>query len=194
MKSMLFHPVIGLRLLMVLGAIGGGAAAQEKRAGPPAVGDEAPDFELATIDEKQVKLSALSERGPVVLVVLRGYPGYQCPICSRQVGQFIGQSKKIEAAGASVVLVYPGPARDLGQHAFEFIQDKPALPDSFRFVMDPNYKFTNAYSLRWDAPRETAYPSTFVIGRDRKVRYAKISKTHGDRASVEEVLKALEAK
>jgi hypothetical protein len=57
--------------------------------------------------------------------------------------------------------------------------------------MDPDYKFTNAYRLRWDAPRETAYPSTFVIDRERKVRFAKVSKTHGGRATASEVLKAL---
>jgi hypothetical protein len=41
---------------------------------------------------------------------------------------------------------------------------------------------------------ETAYPSTFVIGTDGKVRFAKFSGTHGGRASVEEVMSALEAK
>ncbi len=160
---------------------------------PPAVGDEAPDFELATIDQNQVRLSKLTQAGPVVLVVLRGYPGYQCPLCTKQVGELFGRAKKFEAAGANVVLVYPGPKRDLGQYAYEFIQGHPALPDHFHFVMDPDYKFTNAYRLRWDAPRETAYPSTFVIDRERKVRFAKVSKTHGGRTTADEVLKALPA-
>lgn len=179
-------------LALVLYPSTNGSCRGAEPARPPAVGEEAPDFELATLDEKPVKLSKLTQAGPVVLVVLRGYPGYQCPLCTKQVGEFLGQAKKFQAAGANVVLVYPGPKRDLGQYAYEFIQAQPALPDQFHLVMDPDYKFTNAYRLRWDAPRETAYPSTFVIDRERKVRFAKVSKTHGGRATAEEVLKALQ--
>ena len=60
--------------------------------------------------------------------------------------------------------------------------------------LDPDYKFTNAYHLRWDAKAETAYPSTFVIDAERKVQFAKVSKSHGDRASADEVLEALGTK
>jgi peroxiredoxin len=58
-------------------------------------------------------------------------------------------------------------------------------------VVDPDYTFTNAYGLRWDAPRETAYPSTFVIDRARRVRFAHISHTHGDRVSAQRALDTL---
>ena len=50
----------------------------------------------------------------------------------------------------------------------------------------------SAYKLRWIAPRETAYPATFVIGPDRVVRHAKVSTTHGGRASAKEILGALD--
>ena len=43
----------------------------------------------------------------------------------------------------------------------------------------------------WDAPRETAYPSTFVIDQGGVIRFAKVSKSHGGRAATGEVLKAL---
>jgi hypothetical protein len=42
--------------------------------------------------------------------------------------------------------------------------------------------------LRWDAPRETAYPATFVLDKNRLVRFAKISHTHGDRTKASDVL------
>jgi thioredoxin-dependent peroxiredoxin len=48
-------------------------------------------------------------------------------------------------------------------------------------VTDPDYTFTNQYHLRWDAEKETAYPSTFVIDPTGKIRFAQISKTHGGR-------------
>jgi peroxiredoxin Q/BCP len=61
-----------------------------------------------------------------------------------------------------VLLVYPGPAKELESHAKEFARSKK-LPANFHFVVDPDYKFTKAYDLHWDAPKETAYPSTFVV-------------------------------
>jgi peroxiredoxin Q/BCP len=161
--------------------------------GVPAVGDVATDFTLSSVDGEAVQLSALLKRGPVVLLVLRGYPGYQCPICNTQVGQFLGSSAKLKAAGANVVMVYPGPADGLKQHAGEFIRGK-TLPENFYFTLDPDYDFTNKYHLRWEKKNETAYPSTFVINPSGKIEFAKISMTHGGRASAEEVLKALSSK
>jgi peroxiredoxin len=159
---------------------------------PPAVGKEVEDFELESLGGGKVKLSEATGEGPVVLVVLRGYPGYQCPACTAQVSGLASKAKAIKEAGARVLLVYPGPAEALNAKAEEFTAGK-ALPEGFDLLLDPDYSFTKAYNLRWDAPNETAYPSTFVISPDRKVTYAKISKTHGGRASTDEVVKALTA-
>jgi len=168
----------------------GSAAAAEK---PPAVGGEAKDFELVAIGGEKVKLSKLTDAGPVVLVVLRGYPGYQCPLCTRQVGELLGKADAFKKAGAQVVLVYPGPADKLKEKAGEFVKGKD-YPAHFTLVLDPDYAFTNAYGLRWDAKNETAYPSTFVLDSKRKVTFAKVSTTHGDRSKVDDVLKAVGGK
>ncbi len=157
---------------------------------PPAVGDKAPDFTLATIQGKKVQLSELTAKSPVVLVVLRGFPGYQCPLCNQQVHGFLKQAQDFANAGARIVLVYPGPSEKLGERASEFLTDKK-LPDNFDLLLDPGYEFTNLYGLRWDAPKETAYPSTFLIDQKGVVFFAKISKTHGGRTSAIELIEAL---
>jgi peroxiredoxin len=154
------------------------------------LGDTAPDFALDSLDGGKVTLSALAQQGPVVLVVLRGYPGYQCPICSAQVGDLMSKSREFQDARARVVLVYPGPSEGLKQRAGEFISGK-TLPENFQILLDPGYTFTNSYGLRWDAPKETAYPSTFVIDGTRTIRFAKISRSHGGRAKAAEILEAL---
>ncbi|HJS09276.1 MAG TPA: redoxin family protein [Pirellulales bacterium] len=179
-----------LALLLCAKALSAEPASAAKQAEPPKVGDKAPDFSLDSVREVTVKLSKLTEKGNVVLVVLRGYPGYQCPICSRQVGELLKHADELAKTGAQVVLVYPGPSDLLKERAKEFIADR-TIPKHFHMLLDPDYKFTKAYGLRWDAPRETAYPATFVIARDGKVRYAKISKSHGGRAPVKEVLEAV---
>jgi thioredoxin-dependent peroxiredoxin len=157
---------------------------------PPKVGDAAPDFTLNTLDGKAVTLSRETAKRPVVLVVLRGWPGYQCPICTRQVQEFSQQANAL-AGKAQVLMVYPGPAADLKAHAQDFLNDKH-WPEQFLFVTDPDYIFTQSYGLRWDAKGETAYPSTFIIDAKGKVQFAKVSKGHGGRSSAAEVVKAVD--
>jgi peroxiredoxin len=157
---------------------------------PPAVGDKAPDFALSTVQGKTVRLSDVTSKGPVVLIVLRGYPGYQCPFCNRQAQDFIQKSKDFAERGARVVMVYPGPPQNLGEKATEFMANK-TLPDTFDLLLDPGYEFTNLYGLRWDAPRETAYPSTFLIDRKGIVFFSKVVKEHGGRTTASEILNAL---
>ena len=159
-------------------------------AAPPAVGESAPDFKLPTVAGKSVKLSDVTAAAPVVLVVLRGYPGYQCPFCNRQVQDFIRNAQGFADAGVRVVIVYPGPPEDLGGKANQFLVGK-TLPDNFELLLDPGYEFTNLYGLRWDAPNETAYPSTFLIDQQRVVFFSKIVKSHGGRTTAAEILDAL---
>lgn len=158
---------------------------------PPAVGEKAPDFTLRTLDGTAVTLSDEIERGPVALVVLRGWPGYHCPFCVRQFGEFLSRSRDLEATGARVVWIYPAAsASDVHADAFVANKDVPAF---FKLLLDPGFVFTNQYGLRWDAPNETSYPSTFVIDREGVVRFAEISRSHGGRTAVDRVLAALRA-
>ena len=174
--------LIGLVLLTANAAASAGS--------PPKVGDRAPDFTLAQIDGKKLRLSTELESGHVVLIVGRGWVGYQCPFCNRQFGDFLRAADDIAATGARVVWVYPGPADEVQKRAEEFAAGKP-FPANFRFVLDPNYTFTLAYALRWDAPQETAYPSTFVIDRTGIVRYALVSKAHDGRSRAAGVIAEL---
>lgn len=154
---------------------------------PPAQGQAAPDFTLPSLRGETVKLSDATRRGPVALIVLRGFPGYQCPICNRQVQDYLHKAQAFADAAIHVLLVYPGPAQELPRRAHEFVADKP-LPPHFDLLLDPDYKFTLAYGLRWDAPKETAYPSTFLIDSKGVVFFRKISKSHGSRTTAAEVL------
>ena len=193
----MWHKPIGVRLgatilfalaLMLAGSLPVRAAAMSPK--PPAIGDKARDFTLGELGGAPLRLAEVNKSGPVVIVMLRGYPGYQCPLCTRQVGEFIESADEFAKLGATVLFVYPGPCDELAARAAEFVKGKD-YPAHFRILLDPDYVFTRAYGLRWDAPNETSYPSTFVLDAKRKVRFAKISKGHGDRAKVEDVLRAL---
>jgi thioredoxin-dependent peroxiredoxin len=174
------RPLAAVYLLLLM--LAGQALAAQPRAG-----DKAPDFSLSSLEGTTVALSDVIAKGPVVLLVLRGFPGYQCPICSRQVQDFLANANAFAAAGTRVVMVYPGPGSDLKSRAAEFTAGRK-MPEHFEFLIDPGYQFTNLYGLRWEAPRETAYPSTFLIDRRGIVRFAKISDSHGGRTSAAEVI------
>ena len=161
---------------------------------PLKIGDKAPDFTLKTLDDQTVHLGELTAKGNVVLIVLRGWPGYQCPICDRQVHDFIASKTGFAEAKAQLVFVYPGPADDLKAHAEEFKSWKgKQWPKEFLYILDPNYIMVKAYRLRWDAPRETAYPSTFVLDQKGVIHFAKISRSHGDRTTATEILQTVQS-
>ena len=157
----------------------------------PKVGAKAPEFALKDPAGMSASLSQEKAKGAVVLIVGRGWPGYQCPFCTRQFAEFRSHARELQAAGARVLWIYPGPEDELAKHAADFTGSEP-LPANFRVLIDPGYVFTNAYGLRWDAPKETAYPATFVIGRDGTIHFANVSLEHGGRTPVAEVLKALD--
>lgn len=148
------------------------------------------DFSLKTIQGAKLTLSEIYNHQPVVLVVLRGWPGYQCPVCTKQVGSLVDDKDKFAELGAAVLMVYPGPSDELQNHAKEFSEDF-SFPENFYFALDPDYSMINKYGLRWDAPNETAYPSTFVIGKNGVVVFSKISTSHGGRANNEDIFNVL---
>jgi peroxiredoxin len=175
-----------LALAFLIGPLSSGLSA----ATPPKIGDRAPDFTLSTLDHKKVRLNELTEAGNVVLVVLRGWPGYQCPFCTKQVHDFVTSAAGFGDAKAHVLMVYPGPAAGLEAHAEEFLTSKQ-WPKEFSFVIDPDYSMVSAYGLRWDAPKETAYPATFLLDKKGIVRFAKVSHGHGGRTTALQVLRDL---
>jgi peroxiredoxin len=156
---------------------------------PPKMNNKAPDFTLKALDDQTIRLGQLIAKGNVALIVLRGWPGYQCPLCDRQLQDFIQSASALAGAKLHLVFVYPGPASKLEAHAEEFKSMKGRQwPKEFLYVLDPDFNLVNAYGLRWDAPNETAYPSTFILDMKGVVRYAKVSHGHGDRAKASDVL------
>lgn len=171
----------------------GAKAGSGMKAASIGVGDRAPAVAVTGLDGGSVDLGETLATGKTVLVVLRGYPGYQCGICSRQATGYLNAAQQFADAGLRVVMVYPGGGADLGSanlgdKADEFLGGK-TLPAPLTMVLDEDYELTDAYGLRWDAPNETAYPSTFVVDNG-VVTWAKVSKTHGGRVSASEALAA----
>ena len=169
----------GLLMLAAIGSLLGAT---------PGVGDTAREFSLTRAQGGVRRLSEATSKGPVVLVVLRGFPGYQCPLCNRQVQDFLRNAKGF--GETRVIMVYPGAEVGLETKAKEFLSGK-TFPENFELLLDADYQFTKLYGLRWDKAGETAYPSTFIIDAKGVVTFAKVSRTHGDRTTAAEIIAAL---
>ena len=159
-------------------------------AATPGVTDRAPDFTLPTPGGAAVQLSSLTASSRVVLIVLRGYPGYQCPYSLQQFNDFQQFAAQFAALGTQILFVYPGTSSNLASEAGAFAPAS-AMPGNVHLVIDPDFAVTNLYGLRWKAPGETAYPSTFIIEKDRSIFSVKVGNSHGDHPTAADTLAAL---
>ncbi|MDY3552696.1 redoxin domain-containing protein [Gemmata sp. JC717] len=132
----------------------------------PLVNQPAPLFALTGTDDRPTDLGDLAARGPVVLVF---YYGYSCDHC---VAQLFGIEKDLRyftELGATVVAVSPdAPAKTRERYAEYGAFHFPVLSDPDRTAAARYGVFRPAAG---DLPKWQAH-GTFVIGRDRRVRWA----------------------
>jgi len=189
--SMSFQSRVIRSIFVVLAAVVLLVFPVSAQAQTPDIGMKAPDFTLSTASGTPVQLSKLTEKGLVVLVFLRGYPGYNDPFCQQQVRDFLISWQPFATRNTQLVFVYPGPAKDIAEHAKKFLVDQDQLPENFHLVLDPDYTLTNLYDLRWKAEQETAYPATFLINSKGNIVYRKIGRTYSERTTAFGMLRAI---
>ena len=69
--------------------------------------------------------------------------------------------------------------------------DRADLPEPLVMVRDRGHEDGRKWGLRWNAPKETAYPATYIVDRHGRIRWKKVSQSHAGRSTVEEILKEL---
>lgn len=164
---------------------------QELSQTQPDIGQRAPAFELPLAGQKQfLNLRDEYRDGPVVVIVLRGYPGYQCPLCKNQFNAVVNRSKALASETNRVVLVYPGNTDQLAKHAKRFLGSRK-LPHPITVVYDDNMQMVKNWGLLWKARNQTAYPATFVVDQNGRIAWKKVSTSQAGRSTVEEILREL---
>lgn len=157
----------------------------------PDIGQRAPDFELPLVGQKKfLNLRDEYRDGPVVVIVLRGYPGFQCPLCKSQFNAIVNRAKALSSETECVVLVYPGQAEQLDKHSKRFLGSRK-LPHPIRLVRDDDMQMVKEWGIHWQARNQTAYPATFVVDQNGRVAWKKVSSTSAGRSTVEEILREL---
>ncbi len=168
------------------------------------VGSEAPDFKLEAPDGSTVHLSKLLEDGPVVVLF---YRGQWCPVCIRYFSGFIEDVPKLTEKGVNVIAIGPETGENI-----EKTVEKSAI--DFMVLQDPDLEVMKAYDVlfhvteayqekirkKFDVDiaenngKSTAQlpvPATYLIGKDRKIKYTQFDLNYKNRASVDDILKNL---
>jgi len=162
-------------------------------AATPGVGQRAPDFTLSTVNGERLTLSSLTHKANVVLILLRGYPGYQCPFSQLQFQTYQQAAATFAATGTEIVFVYPGTdSKNLAEDAVQ-MTGNGHLPANVHLVIDPNYDFTNKYGLRWNEANQTAYPTTFLLDKTGMVIFAHKGRTSSDQTPASDALAVINA-
>ena len=164
-------------------------------------GATAPDFELPDAVGETIRLSDLLRSGPVILSF---YRGQWCPFCNLELRALQQAMEEIESAGATLVAVSPNTPDNsmtlVEKHGLTF----PVLSDhdnrvakQFNLVYEMTAENIDNYrekgrdvaamngSDKWELP----LPATYVIDRDRVIRYAFVDTNHRVRAEPSDVVR-----
>lgn len=140
-------------------------------------------------DGKPVDLKQYRGKKNVVLVMTRGYAGMVCPYCTAQTSRLTANIDEFTRRDAQVLAVWPGAT----DHVKDFVdavqsQLSQKKPIPFPLWLDKDFKAVDALGIRG----ELARPSTYILDKSGKVRFAYVGSTLTDRPSVKSMLEQLD--
>jgi peroxiredoxin len=145
------------------------------------IGRTAPAFTLPSSQGASGDISKVLGTRPVVLIF---YRGVWCPFCQAQMTQIGKDREAFIKSGAAVYAI-----SDEAPAAQKKMQDEHGL-DFITFLSDKTGTAARQYAGVYSG-RTTLKPAVFVIGRDRKVRYAYLNDNFRLRAADQDILKAV---
>ena len=170
------------------------------------VGQQAPDFELPSVDGGTVALTDELRGGPVVLTF---YRGSWCPYCDLQLRAYARLMPQLRSAGARLLAVSPqrveAAVPNAAEHralGFPLLTDAGsavarryglvyALDDAMRSVLlgfGLDLSIVNG-GASWELP----VPATYVVAPDRRIRWAHVEDDYRRRAELDAILGAVVA-
>lgn len=143
------HFIVAFAVFMLIGIISCSSPPQTPPAGPPAVGQVAPDFTLTDLGGKPVSLADF--RGKVVIV---NFWATWCPPCRAEMPSM--EQLYRELADEGLVMLAVNIERDGRQTVAKFLA---ASPHSFPVLVDEKEVVQKRYGVY-------KYPESFVIRKD----------------------------
>ena len=166
-------------------------------------GDTAPDFSGKDQNGKIFRLSEALKQGEVVMLF---YRGQWCPYCNKQLSHFSDSLAMLTAKGAMLLAITPETAENVKKTIEKTKTSFPVIEDEGMAIMKL-YKVNFAvdektitkykgYGIDFDKANGTnaanlPVPATYIIGKDRKIKFVFFNTDYRKRASVDDILKNL---
>jgi peroxiredoxin len=152
------------------------------------VTDDLLDLSFLDGQGQPVKLADYRGRKNLVLVVMRGFTGQVCLGCLAQTSRLIKNYPEVTKRDAEVVVAYPGQREHLGTYLDRSLKESEASSCPFPVLLDEDAKMVDRLGIRGNL----ASPSTYILDREGKVRFAYVGSTTTDRPSVKAMLAHLD--
>ena len=159
-------------------------SSQGDPAGSKLIGKKLPQTRFLSTTGSVVDVTRIGK--PVVLVVMRGFSGQVCIYCATQTTAIANNYARFTAAGAEVVVVYPGPSEAVPA----FIQAVQTLrkdPPPMAIGLDVSLLLVRGLGVE----ENLAKPTSLILTKDGTIAYAYVGASMADRPSVEDLLRAL---
>jgi len=169
------------------------------------VGATAPMFTAMDADSNDFNLEKALQQKPVVLIF---YRGFWCPVCNKHLGAIQDSLSMIEATGAKVIAISPEKPDYLNKMAektgarFTLLYDEGYLiADAYDVTFKPTSSQLFTYNVvlgaklkktHSDESQQLPIPATFIIAQNGKIHWRQFNPDYKKRASVKEILKALD--
>lgn len=169
-----------------------------------AIGSIAPDFSIADNNGKQIQLSKLIERGPVVITF---YRGEWCPHCNNYMMNLQDSLAMIEEYNATVIAITPESEMYIDESI-----DKTGA--TFSIIWDENHLIMDAYQVTFKLSnsknavykvaginvakasgsdhRMLPVPATYIVGKDGLIKGSFYNEDYSLRMPVKDILDVLQ--
>ena len=159
------------------------------------------NFTAIDVNNNPVSLEKTLEKGPVVLIFIRGQ---WCPVCNRHMNTIQDSLKYIQEKGAQVVVISPEKPefieKTIEKSKAEFIvlyDEGQKISDYFDVTFNPDGKTKAIYNTVLGAKLKESHtddserlpiPATFIIGSYKKIIWRQFDPDYKNRSTVKDIL------
>jgi len=165
------------------------------------VGQVVENFTATDVNNNPVSLEKTLEKGPVVLIFIRGQ---WCPICNRHMNTIQDSLKYIQDKGAQVVVISPEKPefieKTIEKSKAEFIvlyDEGQKISDYFDVTFNPDGKTKAIYNTVLGAKLKESHtddserlpiPATFIIDKNKKIIWRQFDPDYKNRSTVKDII------
>lgn len=150
------------------------------------------DLRFSDKDGNEVQLADIMTNDYLVLVITRGWYGGVCFYCASQTSRWARRYDELEPYDAQLVVVFPTETNEESPKVEELSKrikggdiSNENIP--YPILLDVNLVGVDQLGIR----AELAKPSTYIIDRQGRVRFAYVGESIADRPTIDSVLKQL---